>query len=1025
MDKNKGLKRLTAAVLTAVTMMTMLFAGSFVFAMSPEAEAVKAMLLGIDSLQEMADNREDFRVTSFIDKENEDSMNEHLKAQMGYDVYVKYMTRQRAEAQAAYDALTPEQQAELDPVLVKRLTDIPSNKFTAGTYSLVPSDNEYNYQMIQISGNQWLAYELSQNTSLDPRRNMPCTLIITDSSGDDTTFTPDGPYAYGTNNYEVTYCCDEREPTHFEHHYKRINLEDCDYYNSYQASHIRAIILNAYPYITLEELRENLRTDGFPYADDVDRSDVISAIQFAVWYYSNKLTNEELEKDASYGYTTDAIDYPRASSRLISSVNDYRNELDFWWDANPRYWTYYADKEERVNALRDYFIGLPGIGPAESDIVISKVDIVRSDIDPNTDDTYDIDLNIILNSGADEKDSVTLTITTFTVDGDGNESDPITKKTVTVTGEKEYPVTITAKYGDHVRVVAEGTQDLPKNVYFYQPESYEDEPGNYKGSQALVGVAEGETKVRAKNEFVFERDIETGLRIYKTETETGKPMEGIRFDIYKVEPEEGETLSDEPTEEDLERFAVEANLVDTVTTDSTGYAAIKLDKGTYLLVEENDPTRTKDPVKPMFFTLPVAVETEDEDGNITVDYEEILDLKLVNRPPDEPGSVSFLPAVTKEINDWGDAESFTFELAAVTKGAPMPKVTEAVATRDDPLAEFDYITFYEPGTYEYTITEVDDGVLFVTYDTEPHKITVTVTEVDEPIGYLDIDVAYDDGEESLTVTNSYKVVPAEAVPEVTKEIEDWGDAESFTFKLEAVTKDAPMPSSDTAVATKRKPTAEFGAIQFTVPGDYEYTITEVDDGVPFVTYDTKPHKVVISVSKKGSGLAAEIAYDGKDSLTIVNTYEVIPATVTPKVTKEIEDWGKAETFTFRLEAVTEDAPMPSSDTAVATRDNPVAEFGEISYTEPGTYEYTITEQDDGVEDVTYDTTTHSVTVKVSMGDKGLEAEITYDGEPDLTIVNTRVPRTDDAGSIGMYMITMLLCAAAVIFIRRYARGLSD
>ena len=104
MDKNKGLKRLTAAVLTAVTMMTMLFAGSFVFAMSPEAEAVKAMLLGIDSLQEMADNREDFRVTSFIDKENEDSMNEHLKAQMGYDVYVKYMTRQRAEAQAAYDA---------------------------------------------------------------------------------------------------------------------------------------------------------------------------------------------------------------------------------------------------------------------------------------------------------------------------------------------------------------------------------------------------------------------------------------------------------------------------------------------------------------------------------------------------------------------------------------------------------------------------------------------------------------------------------------------------------------------------------------------------------------------------------------------------------------------------------------------------------------------------------------------------------------------------------------------------------
>ena len=43
------------------------------------------------------------------------------------------MNEKRAEAKKAYDRLTPDQQAELDEALVRKLTDEPGPNFTEGT----------------------------------------------------------------------------------------------------------------------------------------------------------------------------------------------------------------------------------------------------------------------------------------------------------------------------------------------------------------------------------------------------------------------------------------------------------------------------------------------------------------------------------------------------------------------------------------------------------------------------------------------------------------------------------------------------------------------------------------------------------------------------------------------------------------------------------------------------------------------------------------------------------------------------
>ena len=153
---------------------------------------------------------------------------------------------------------------------------------------------------------------------------------------------------------------------------------------------------------------------------------------------------------------------------------------------------------------------------------------------------------------------------------------------------------------------------------------------------------------------------------------------------------------------------------------------------------------------------------------------------------------------------------------------------------------------------------------------------------------------------------------------------------------------------DQAVATKDAATAVFGSVTYDKAGTYEYTITEKDDGADGVTYDTKAHKAVVTVVKGDNNeLTATVAYDGEKSLIITNTYESTKATI--EATKEFNDWGKADSFTFKLAAVSADAPMPVSDTATATKDATKASFGEIEYEKAGTYEYTITEVNGGAD----------------------------------------------------------------------------
>ena len=449
---------------------------------------------------------------------------------------------------------------------------------------------------------------------------------------------------------------------------------------------------------------------------------------------------------------------------------------------------------------------------------------------------------------------------------------------------------------------------------------------------------------------------------------------------------------------------------------------------TYKVTERNDHRDgVSYDVNPHIVTVTVTKSDDATNAlSAAVTYEAADDSDIV---PEDKSSLTikntFTPVsiaaddISKNFNGWTDSKKFgnffddvTFDivLKPVTKDAPMPDGSdeEAVitATKKNPAPDFPEMTYVKAGTYEYTIQEVNGGVDGVDYDTDGtgkptvHKVVVTVTKADDATNALSAAISYD-GKDRLEIKNTF--TPVDPPLHVTKSFNDWSKADSFTFNIKALTEGAPMPVNLTATATEAEKTAEFRNIEFweVGKGTYEYEISEINDGIDGIAYDTNAHKAVIQVTKADdatNALSSAVLYDGVEAakddstgLTITNTFTA--ATTVLKVTKDFNDWSKASGFRFDLTAKG-DAPMPESktgDVAEATKKNTTAAFGEIAFDKAGTYRYIITEENTGVDNVTYDTAKHKVEVTV-VKDENTNAltveSVKYDGDSSLTIRNT-------------------------------------
>lgn len=104
------------------------------------------------------------------------------------------------------------------------------------------------------------------------------------------------------------------------------------------------------------------------------------------------------------------------------------------------------------------------------------------------------------------------------------------------------------------------------------------------------------------------------------------------------------------------------------------------------------------------------------------------------------------------------AGQFSFELKSRDG-----KVMSTARNAADGSVTFDALTFKQAGTYTFTVSEVDDGQVHVTYDRAAHKIVVMVSDEaadGSKTGYLSAKVSYEgDADVPPVFTNSYAEEP--------------------------------------------------------------------------------------------------------------------------------------------------------------------------------------------------------------------------------------------------------------------------
>ncbi len=358
---------------------------------------------------------------------------------------------------------------------------------------------------------------------------------------------------------------------------------------------------------------------------------------------------------------------------------------------------------------------------------------------------------------------------------------------------------------------------------------------------------------------------------------------------------------------------------------------------------------------------------------------------------DTKGSINLEGSKTLEGREFTDGDSWTFKLEAVTDGAPMPdnsEVTIKPTSGDSESFRFDTITYKKSdlngeseATFKYKITE-SGSVEYVTNDSNTHYVTVTVK--DNGTTKLDVTASYDNGDtdtdtsKAVFVNKFKKTEPA--IKKVTvsgtktwDDLDNAGNTRPDKITLNLLQNGEKIDSIDVTPDSDGNWNWSFDPqVKCDDDGNaYTYTVEEV-------TVDGYTSKVEQTESTDD-----ELTFNVTNKLKATGSVEL-------KGEKQLEnrDFQDGDSWTFKLEAVTDGAPMPENTEVTINPTSGNSEtfsFGKIDFSRSDldgakekTYKYKITESG-SVADVVNDSNAHYVTVTVSFnGSENLKATATYD-----------------------------------------------
>lgn len=363
---------------------------------------------------------------------------------------------------------------------------------------------------------------------------------------------------------------------------------------------------------------------------------------------------------------------------------------------------------------------------------------------------------------------------------------------------------------------------------------------------------------------------------------------------------------------------------------------------------------------------------------------------------------------------WTDRDRYVADITALD-GAPANAVPSTITFADNrtQTIQINSNAFPTDGVYRYQVKERKGDNPGVAYDDRTWILTVTVTDDLTTFTRRITANTTCDGVQSdaIQFTNTYapKDVTVSLTARKTFDNADASHAKLTDFQFQLFDNERAVGVPVQTVNADRNGDVRFQPLTFTasqLKGNksktFTYTVREIRQSAGGVNYDSHMGMWQITVTDDLTGqLKAQTRTNAAYPTTFTNTYQAKPVSVQFRAHKTLNDPDhtgiqlQAGQYEFKC---VEDKTGGQVGTAKTNDQRGDVLFDAISYTRPGTYDYTIRETPGDRGGITYDTTKHHVRVTVTDDGEGrLLADVKYDGGtaiPEFTNTYRAQPATD-------------------------------